>query len=50
MDSLLHSIISNYRDNPCLWDTYSIDYRKKNKRTASMDAIAKELHLSGLLF
>ena len=50
MDTLLHNIISKYRDNKCLWNKYSIDYRKKNKRTAVMDTIAGELNLNGLLF
>ena len=31
MYTLFHNIISKYRDNKCLWDTYSIDYRKKTK-------------------
>ena len=31
MDTLLHNIISKYRDNKCLWDKYSIDYRKITK-------------------
>ena len=32
MDTLLPNIISKYRDNKCLWDTYSIDYRKITKQ------------------
>ena len=31
MDTLLHNIISKYRDNKYVWDTYSIDYRKITK-------------------
>ena len=28
---IIHNIISKYRDNKCLWDTYSIEYRKITK-------------------
>ena len=35
MDTLLHNIISKYRDNTCLWDTYSIDIVKKKQKNGS---------------
>ena len=34
-ETLLHNIISKYIDNKCLWDTYSIDYRKIKQKNCS---------------